>query len=383
MSSNEISEPNFNRIFYLDCLRALAIIGVILCHVSAPFVINLSMINSIEWDVALFFNCFRDFSVPLFVMISGALLINKNYGLIDFIKRKFIRIFVPFLFWDITYIFFVIFSFLIGISIYNTNPITFDLIYKLTLGFNDYNMYLWFVWMILTVYVVSFAINKIIEKTNIKVVDILLICFLIYSAYVSLYNFTPSSKLLYYLSFVGYGLLGYKLRVTDFPKSKIANLLRINKKRILIGSLIIGIILFLTIAYIQKSNALTTNRYAAISYFHIITVSLTSCIFLFFRYFEEYDGNIVKSIYIKIKEGIIGNLINSLSKCSYGIYLCHYIFIDFFILYLFAFLGFEKIHLHNPIKWIPFITFMVLVSSWMLIYLMSKVSYLKKVSGSG
>ena len=94
MSSNEISKPNFNRIFYLDCLRALAIIGVILCHVSAPFVLNLSMINSIEWDVALFFNCFRDFSVPLFVMISGALLINKNYGLIDFIKRKFIRIFV-------------------------------------------------------------------------------------------------------------------------------------------------------------------------------------------------------------------------------------------------------------------------------------------------
>lgn len=383
MSSNEITKSKFNRIFYLDCLRALAITGVILCHVSAAFVLNLKMINSIEWDVALFFNCFRDFSVPLFVMISGALLINKNYGLIDFIKRKFIRIFVPFIFWDVTYILFVIFSFLIGVLIYNTNPITLDFIYKITLGFNDYNMYLWFVWMILIVYVLSFAINKIIEKTNLKVVDILLICFLIYSAYCSLYNFAPSSKLIYYMSFVGYGLLGYKLRVTDFTKSKIANLLRINKKRILIGSLILSIVLFLAIAYIQKINALTTDKYAAISYFNIITVFQTSFIFLFFRYFEEYDGIFVKSIYIKIKEGMIGNLINSLSNCSYGIYLCHYIFKDFFILYIFTFLGFRKIYLHNPIKWIPFITLFVLISSWMIIYLMSKFSYLKKVSGSG
>ena len=36
-----------NRIFYMDALRALAIFGVICCHVSAKFALKQSLINSL------------------------------------------------------------------------------------------------------------------------------------------------------------------------------------------------------------------------------------------------------------------------------------------------------------------------------------------------
>ena len=62
------------RIFYYDVLRALAIIGIVLCHVSVSYVSR--DINSPNLYISVFFDCFRDFSIPIFVMLSGALLIN-------------------------------------------------------------------------------------------------------------------------------------------------------------------------------------------------------------------------------------------------------------------------------------------------------------------
>ena len=81
-----------NRIFYYDILRALAIVGIITCHMTASYV---SIVNafSLDWIFVEFFNSLRQFAIPLFVMISGALLINKDYSLSNFVYKKFNRIF--------------------------------------------------------------------------------------------------------------------------------------------------------------------------------------------------------------------------------------------------------------------------------------------------
>lgn len=67
------------RVFYYDALRSLAIFGIIACHMTANFITNTNNISiyNLDWMFLLFFNSFRQFSIPIFVMISGALLSIK------------------------------------------------------------------------------------------------------------------------------------------------------------------------------------------------------------------------------------------------------------------------------------------------------------------
>jgi len=87
------------RIFYYDMLRAFAIIAVIICHVDFYF-------GNITTPVGILakmtFHDIGRIGVPIFLMISGALLLNRDYtSLGDFIKRRFTRIVTPFIFWII------------------------------------------------------------------------------------------------------------------------------------------------------------------------------------------------------------------------------------------------------------------------------------------
>ncbi|MCQ2738143.1 MAG: acyltransferase family protein [archaeon] len=374
---------NSNRIFYYDALKALAIIGVIACHVSSSFVTNMNIINTPGWVLSVFFNCFRDFSIPIFVMVSGALLVNKDYQLKTFIKKKFNRILIPYIFWVILFILFAMITFTLGLSIGKVNQISLSFIYKIIFGYPGYARVFWFVWMILVVYIILFLLNKIIKRVNIKnfnskVYKSILLLLLIYSIIVTLKLFNPMHHtFIYYLSFTGYGVLGYYLAKTDFTNTKFGKAIHINDKKILIASFILSILFYiiLLLDVIILSN--DAGKYTSLSHFNIIKLILATNIFLFFRYFEEYDGKIIKSNYNKIKEGLLGKLINSLSKYSFGIYLSHMLVLKFYLIYVLQI----NLRNHNPIKWVPFLLIITLITSWIIIWAMSKVPYLNKVSG--
>ena len=87
-----------DRIFYLDEVRALAIILVILCHIIREFC-QIRPSGSLGWFSVGVFIELGVMGVPLFLMISGSLLLNREYDLPDFLKRRFTRILIPFIFW--------------------------------------------------------------------------------------------------------------------------------------------------------------------------------------------------------------------------------------------------------------------------------------------
>lgn len=86
------------RIFYLDLLRALSIIGVLCLHTFEPFTqtfINWTFANQVS--IATIAMLFR-FAVPMYVMVSGALLLNRS-TIVDsprqFYQRRFKKIILP------------------------------------------------------------------------------------------------------------------------------------------------------------------------------------------------------------------------------------------------------------------------------------------------
>lgn len=90
-----------NKIVFLDYLRFVAIIGVVMIHCTP---IGGMDFNSYAWKYNLPFNVFSRFCVPLFFMISGALFLNPDKNTdFAYLIRKIVRIIIVFFLFSLFY----------------------------------------------------------------------------------------------------------------------------------------------------------------------------------------------------------------------------------------------------------------------------------------
>lgn len=92
------------RIVWLDALKLIAIFMVICVHCSDPF--NVSPEARYNQDYNFWGSLYGSFlrpCVPLFVMITGILLLPVKLPMKDFYKKKLLRIAIPFLLWSVLY----------------------------------------------------------------------------------------------------------------------------------------------------------------------------------------------------------------------------------------------------------------------------------------
>ena len=64
--------------FGISFLRVLATFSVIVIHVSGPLVVKFGDISLFDWHVANFFDSISRYAIPMFFIISGALLLDKD-----------------------------------------------------------------------------------------------------------------------------------------------------------------------------------------------------------------------------------------------------------------------------------------------------------------
>src|ERR1700712_776037 len=93
---------NYNNLIHN--LRLIALFAVIVLHASAPLLSRYAEVPMGDWFAANVYNSLVRFAVPVFVMITGALLLYREYELGDFLKRRLTRVIYPFLFWSLVYI---------------------------------------------------------------------------------------------------------------------------------------------------------------------------------------------------------------------------------------------------------------------------------------
>lgn len=94
-------EPNSkpDKLFYIETLRCIAIIQVLLVHASGPFAVS-TYSPTLFWT-GLITDSFARSCVPLFLMISGMLLLSseKEESISSFLKRRLTRVIVPLVVW--------------------------------------------------------------------------------------------------------------------------------------------------------------------------------------------------------------------------------------------------------------------------------------------
>ena len=87
------------RVLYFDVLNILACIAVISLHHNG--VVH-TYSNSWTWKTALIVETGAYWAVPVFLMLSGATLMNyrENYDTVTFFKKRFSRAVIPFFCWS-------------------------------------------------------------------------------------------------------------------------------------------------------------------------------------------------------------------------------------------------------------------------------------------
>jgi len=352
MDSNTINKQ------WLDTLRAMAMLGVIIIHVSSPLVKMAYGKNMSYWWIGNVTDSAVRFAVPLFLMLSGATLFVKEYKLREFYKRRFLRVLVPFLFWMIVY---WIYRWLMLLPKEQPKELQSILQWAINLFFKEgISKHFWYIYMIVFIYLFVPFMGKGLRKLSNNTILYLLagwviLTFILKSTPLNIYNWSGeySSKLLAYFLYSGYLILGYYLSRLTVSSIKI-------RYFVLVAFLIsIMAAAVSTYYFSREAHRLDLTLYG---YLSVNTMVQSIAIFL-----------LLKDIEIKNKH--LSVIQHTISDYSYGIYLVHILVIGIFfnngIFWTMA----------HPLISLPLVTVMTLVTSFIIIYIIRKIPFGKYISG--
>ena len=359
---------NSKRIFYYDVLRALAIILVILSHTAKQFSYT-RPVGTLGWFGAVAFQDVAVMGVPIFLMISGALLLNRNYDLKDFLKRRFSRILIPFVFWALLHPFLFMLCFGSPWTLHEYIDI---------IATKEY----WFVWMLIGAYLLMPILNSFIKQYDLEGVGYLLILWFVFMIIlkdlkIDFFTVLVSAHSLgwteIFAGYFGYFPLGYYLSVKKFRFS--------DRQMYLIG---LALLIIFTIINIRYTFIASPKAHTLVYYGYRRVVSTLQAIglFLFIKYFSQYceenKDNIKNKIYSFFKDTFMSTIILSISVCSYGMFLTHY-----FIVYPLSWVNKNVTHVYslNPL-YIPVVLLFIVFVSWLITFIFSKIPVLKYFSGA-
>ena len=346
------------RILYLDEVRSLAIILVVLGHVLRLF----------SYDYTSWLTCSALFSltrigVPLFFTVSGALLLTKRYEVKKFLGKRFRRVFLPFLFWIIIYI-------ILGATLWHY-PLTFNFIMDTAFGVGDFSAPFWFIWSLIGVYLLIPVISSFIREEGMKGSEYLILITLILSILYTIGFFDyPQMKYNFRVIFnffpvLGYFIIGSYIQNKEFNASK--------EKLFTIGIIlfIIGLIGHFIQIYFKGLGSIYLMP---IDFFNIFVIMETAGLFTAFKY---ADVKMISNKIKPIKEQTIGKIIVIFSSCSFGIYFSHYIILEL-LMYQTPLASIKRTHIFPNL---PLTFLLIILLSWGLILLMSKIPILAIGSG--
>lgn len=304
MLEKKVNEET-DRIVYFDYLRVFATIAVIILHISASNWYTTD-VNGIQWQTFNFYDSIVRWGVPIFVMISGALFLNRNITLKKIYFKYIFRLVISFIAWSTIYALFI------NGSIPNK-------ILAVLRG----NYHMWFIFMIIGIYM-CIPFIKLIIQTNNGIKYYLLLSFIFAFVIPEIVTLTKdfgnelminvvniindnvnNMRMNIVLGYVGYFILGYCLNKITLNKNQ----------RIIIY--ILGLFGFAFTIGMDSLVALRTQIYCD-NYYDYLTVNVlfeSIAVFTWFKY----------GIFNKKR---INKFVKRLSKYSFGAYLIHVLVIE-------------------------------------------------------
>ena len=322
-------------IVWLDVVRFVAMFTVVCCHCTDPFNFypgTAPNIDEIKLWGAIYGALLRP-CVPLFVMITGALLLPVRGEVSVFYKKRIPRVLWPFLIWSVIYNLFPWITGLLGIKpeiildffpysgeevMRQSLSISLDYIAQIPFNFSIVDVHMWYIYLLIGLYlylpVFSAWVEKASDKAKLWFLGAWAITLLLpyYNQFVAQYlwgtcSWNAFGMFYYFAGFNGYLLLGHYLRNLDW---KLGKILAIGLPMFVIGYAVT----FFGFRYITALPEYSDEMLELFfTYCSLNVVMMTIPVFM-----------LCKKVNFR-SEGIKKALAN-LTLCGFGIYMIHYFF---------------------------------------------------------
>ena len=339
---------------WIDYLRVIAIVAVITIHTTTFFYSKFIEIGQLNWWLANLLNSASRFAVPLFVMISGALLLGRNLTIVEFYKKRAIRLLPAIIVWNLFYA-----GLHVGVDLYNGIDIK-NLTYHLLALFADGGaaVHLWYLSMFVCLMLFTPFINIFIngekpDSANLRILLGLMFLFFFFNGISNVALEIWDVEIIWFKVFpwyIAYFIGGYYL-------DKYSNHIAIQSTLILffLASLIlIGTVLnyyFITSYKIFEDNLMMINTGPMV---FLITV------FIFL---------LVKRNSLVLKKN---KFVYSIAESSFGMYLIHPVFLHILKYKL-------PMYYSNALVYLPLIIFITTIASFFSIISLRKLSIMRKI----
>lgn len=174
-ATSKLRQTDVNRIIFLDWLRVIACLMVMVVHAAECIYSNDYSFSfpseSGRWSVCLI-NGFVRPAVPLFLIASAYLLVPLRTDTKTFFRKRFIRVVIPFMVWLVMY---AVLPVLWGE--YTTEKVKNNL-WEICINFIPRASHLWFVYMLLGIYLIMPVISPWLERVSRREEEIFLIIWL-------------------------------------------------------------------------------------------------------------------------------------------------------------------------------------------------------------
>ena len=328
-------QKNPQHIVWLDVVRFVAMFTVICCHCTDPFNFypgTAPNIDEIKLWGAIYGALLRP-CVPLFVMITGALLLPVRGEVSVFYKKRIPRVLWPFLIWSVIYNLFPWITGLLGIKpeiildffpysgeevMRQSLSISLDYIAQIPFNFSIVDVHMWYIYLLIGLYlylpVFSAWVEKASDKAKLWFLGAWAVTLLLpyYNQFVAQYlwgtcSWNAFGMFYYFAGFNGYLLLGHYLRNLDWTLGKI---LAIGLPMFVIGYAVTFFGFRYITALPEDSDEMLELFF---TYCSLNVVMMTIPVFM-----------LCKKVNFR-SEGIKKALAN-LTLCGFGIYMIHYFF---------------------------------------------------------
>ena len=217
-----------NRNYSLDLLRVIACYLVIQQHASEFYYIGEGgtvVTGSNTFWIGIITTLCRS-SVPLFVMLSGFLLLPMQDKISTFFRKRFTRIVYPFIAWCVLYAGYYVLSRGDSFSQMALNILHIPVNFGCEIG------HLWYIYMLIGLYLVTPIISPWLQQASKRELEGYLGLWIIttFLPYIHLvypevlgeafWNDTP--LLYYFTGFIGYFILGYYLKRFGYPSAALS-----------------------------------------------------------------------------------------------------------------------------------------------------------------
>lgn len=334
--------------YWMDLIKVIAIFLVVSNHCTD----NVTPIErSSDWYVVwgTFYNSFTRPAIPLFVMVTGALLLPLKMEITTFYRKRMLRVLVPFLVWSFIYNLFPWFTGLLGLDSSVINDFfkwvepsqafgdAFYYLWRVFLNFSYFAVQMWYVYVLIGLYLLIPFVSTWLKNVLSKEFYIFIILWIItlfipylrqlfgplwgvcsWNEFGTFYNFA---------GFSGYLLLGYHLK---------NNPIRWRKTNMLLITIPMFVVGYIITYFGFKSSVTVPNQ-------------TEEMVELFFTYCSINVFMMTIPVFLWCQRIVITSkfsqlFLRKMSGAMMGIWMCHYLFVGP------AFWIVESLPLHTLLK---------------------------------